>query len=356
MLRVRPDLRPGRVAVLRALKLGDMLCAVPALRALRAAWPESEIVLVGLPWAAALAERFDHLIDGFRALPGFPGLPEAEPEIGRIPAFLAEVQRERFDLAIQLHGSGERTNPLTALLGARRCAGFFRPGSYCPDPGLFLPWPERGLEVRRLLRLAEFLGAPDRGEHLEFPLRPADDLALASVVGPEPLRPGGYACLHPGASVPERRWPVDRFARLARELAGSGLRVVITGTAEESALARSIAREVPGGCLDLTGRTDLGPLAALLNGARLLVCNDTGVSHLAAALRVPSVVISTGDNPERWAPADARRHRVLCDGRGVEVAEALAAVRMLPGRDETVAFVDSNPVDSRDGSCVARGS
>ena len=67
-----------------------------------------------------------------------------------------------------------------------------------------------------------------------------------------------------------------------------------------------------------------GPLAALLSAARLLVCNDTGVSHLADALRVPSVVISTGDNPDRWAPADRRRHRVLCRDSGVGPDEAIA--------------------------------
>lgn len=318
-----------RVAVLRALQLGDLLCAVPALRALRAALPEAEIVLVGLPWARTFVTRFDAYLDGFREFPGFPGLPERAPVVERIPAFLSELQAERFDLAVQLHGSGPFVNPLVALFGARRSAGFYLPGDYCPDPELFLPWPSEGLEIRRLLRLVEFLGAPTQGEALEFPLREADFAALHALEGTSALVPGEYVCVHPGASCAERRWPAERFAAVARGLADRGLRIVLTGTAAEQALGHTIARELGPRCLDLVGRTDLGALGALLDGARLLVCNDTGVSHVAAALRVPSVVISTGDNPARWAPIDGARHRVLCSDPGVPVDAVSAAADAL---------------------------
>src|SRR5947209_9725461 len=165
---------PRRVVILRALQLGDLLCAVPAFRALRAALPEAEVVLVGLPWARAFVERYRDCLDGFREFPGYPGLPERPPQLERIPAFLAALQQERFDLAVQLHGSGPFVNPLTVLFGARRTAGFYLPGDYRPDPELFLPWPDGGLEVRRLLALTEFLGLPARGEHLEFPLHPGE--------------------------------------------------------------------------------------------------------------------------------------------------------------------------------------
>jgi ADP-heptose:LPS heptosyltransferase len=322
------DLVPRRIAVLRALQLGDLLCAVPALQALRAAWPEAEIVLVGLPWARSFVDRFRHCLDGFREFPGWPGLPEQSPQLERIPAFLAAMQAEHFDLALQLHGSGPFVNPLTVLFGARRCAGFYLPGDYCPDPDLFLPWPERGLEVRRLLRLTEFLGLPTPSEELEFPLRLEDFAEAERLVGG--LRSGEYVCIHPGASTPARRWPPGHFADVAAALAGRGLRVVLTGTAAEASLTRAVAAALSWWpCLDLAGRTTLGGVAALLAGARLLVCNDTGVSHLAAALCVPSVVVSTDDNPARWAPTDGRLHRVLCRAGGVGPDEVLAAAEDL---------------------------
>jgi len=138
---------PRRVAVFRALQLGDMLCAVPALRALRAALPESEITLVGLPWARVFAERYSAYLDGFRVFPGWPGLPEQPPQSHRVPAFLSQMQAEQFDLVLQLHGSGVVSNPLAELFGGRRIAGFYSPGHYQPDPALFMAYPDGGLEV-----------------------------------------------------------------------------------------------------------------------------------------------------------------------------------------------------------------
>jgi ADP-heptose:LPS heptosyltransferase len=314
------------VAVFRALKLGDLLVAVPALRALRAALPTAEVTLVGLPWAREFVARYPAYLDAFAEFPGHPGLPEREPDLARLPGFLADMRAARFDLAVQLHGSGPVVNPLVLQFGARRTAGFHLPGDCCPDPNWFLPWPDAGLELRRLLRLTDFIGAPARGESLEFPIRDADERAARRALG---LAPGPYACIHPGASVPERRWPADHFAAVADALAARRLAVALTGTAAEAGLMRAVAERMTAPAVDLAGRTDLGATTAVLRGARLLLCNDTGVSHLAAAVRTPSVVISTGDNPTRWSPTDKVRHRVLCRPAGVPVGEVLAAVRDL---------------------------
>jgi ADP-heptose:LPS heptosyltransferase len=142
-------------------------------------------------------------------------------------------------------------------------------------------------------------------------------------------RRGRYVCVHPGASVPERRWPAGHFAAVAAAMADRELGIVVTGTAAEAGLTRDVSEGSGSPCLDLAGQTGLGSLAALLEGARLLICNDTGVSHLAAALGVPSVIISTGDNPERWAPIDRARHRVLCSREGVRPAEVIREAESL---------------------------
>ena len=322
-----------KVAVFRALMLGDMLCAVPALRALRHALPNAEIVLVGLPWASAWVARCPH-VDRFVHFPGFPGLPEQTPDSQAIPPFLRAMQQERFDVALQCHGSGLLTNALVSLFGARHSAGFFVTGAHTLQTGC--AWPEEGDEIERLLTLTDALGIPRAGESLEFPLRPEDDVALLAAC-PELAMVRSIVCLHAGAQLPSRRWWPERFAEVAARLADRGHTVVLTGTAGESDVADAIAAQAPGGIINLAGRTTLWTLGALLRRARLLVCNDTGVSHVAAALGTRSVVISSGADVSRWSPRDRRRHRVLwapmacrpCSHRvcptGHECAAAIAA-------------------------------
>jgi ADP-heptose:LPS heptosyltransferase len=302
---------PNRIAVFRALQLGDLLCATPALRAIRAGWPDAEITLIGLPWARDFVRRYDCL-DDFIEFPGFPGLPERVPQFSGLPAFFAAAHARDFDLAIQLHGSGALTNPLVGMLGARRCAGFFAAGDDCPDAETFLLWPDDGEpEVRRLLALAERLGAPACGEEIELPILPDEAYACARLLQALPGGRKGYACIHPGARLASRRWLPERFAEVADRLHANGLAIVLTGTESEAPLVAAVAEGMRAPAIDLTGRTSLGTLAALAAAAELVVCNDTGMSHVAAAVGTPSVVVCSGADPRRWRPLDGARHRVL---------------------------------------------
>jgi len=292
------------------LQLGDLLCAVPALRVLRRAAPNARITLIGLPWAASFAARFGHYIDDFLGFPGFPGLPETSPDIGRLPHFFSAAQSVQFDLALQLHGSGMLSNPIVAALGATRNAGFYVHNQYCPDHEYFLPWSASEHEVLRPLRLLKSLGIEAAHASLEFPLHEADYQALAKTGQALPA-PGSYVCIHPGARLPSRRWQARRFARVADGIAQHGWRVVLTGSMEERPIIDAVLRNMQTTPIDMCGRTDLGALAALIAGARLVVSNDTGISHLAVALATPSVIVCSGADPQRWAPLDRRRHRVL---------------------------------------------
>ena len=95
---------PRRIAIFRALQLGDMLCAVPALRALRNAWPDAHITLIGLPWAQRFVERFPMLVDALAIFPGARGFPEQPETDAGLPRFFAQMRERRFDLAIRAAG------------------------------------------------------------------------------------------------------------------------------------------------------------------------------------------------------------------------------------------------------------
>ncbi|MEN6450265.1 MAG: glycosyltransferase family 9 protein [Thermoguttaceae bacterium] len=255
--------------------------------------------------------RFRTYFDGFIPFPGYPGLPERAVAVHELPRFLAGVQRLQFDWALQMHGDGSYVNPLVAMLGAQRAAGYYRSQDYCPDRDTFLPYPDAEPEVRRHLRLMKFLGVPLQGEDLEFPLTDADRNGLAAIPDAATLQPKQYVCIHPGARYASRRWTPEGFAQVGDALTAAGYAIVLTGSAAESPLTQAVATTMQGPSLDMAGRTSLGVLGALIEKSRLVVTNDTGVSHLAAALKTPSVVVVLGSDPARWAPLDGRRHRVV---------------------------------------------
>jgi ADP-heptose:LPS heptosyltransferase len=292
------------VLVFRALVLGDMLCAIPALRALRRHHPHARIVLAGLPWSTDLQRLFPRYIDDVVPFPGFPGMPERDASASELRTFMRTCRALAADWAIQMHGSGTVTNSIVAELGARRVSGFHPPGQPCPDGGEFMPFPTVGHEIHRLLQLLEFLGVEPDGDQLEFPRgEPSLPASLRARLAAQP-----YVCIHPGAQLPSRRWRSERFARVADHFAGQGYAVVLTGTAGESSLLACVERLMEHQVINLAGQTRLEDVGWLIAGARLLICNDTGISHIAAALQVPSVVLVMGSDPSRWAPLQDHLH------------------------------------------------
>lgn len=313
--------------MVRALSgLGDLLCSVPAWRALRQALPHATISLLGLPPAKTVLAHTGYL-DEVIPFTGYPGIVESpSTDPAAITSALRNLQERHFDLAIQMHGSGVASNALTVLLGARVTAGFFLPGQYCPDPERFLLYPGDEPEVRRHLQLMAFLGAAVTSEELEFRVLREDEVERARIQESAGLDGASYACIHPGASIPARRWPPEAFARVGDAVADQGLRVVLTGVGEERELTARVVAAMRAPALDAAGMTSIGGLAALVGGSRITITNDTGTSHLAAALGVPSVVIFTSSDPRRWAPLDAERH--------VAVTSQPPWCEIAPGRKE----------------------
>jgi ADP-heptose:LPS heptosyltransferase len=221
------------------------------------------------------------------------------------------------DLAVNLHGRGPQSHRALLGTGPRRLVAFANRAAGWP---VGPQWTDAEHEAARWCRLLHSHG---------IPADPAD-LALAA---PPPV-PGwaGAVLVHPGASGPERRWPVAHHAEVARRLTRAGYRVLVTGSPGEAAPARALARRAD---LDpdavLAGHTDVAALAALVAHARLVVCGDTGVAHLATAYGTRSVLLFGPMPPARWGPPpDRDRHTVLWHGprglAGITVDEVWAAV------------------------------
>lgn len=344
---------PRKVAVLRASRLGDWLCATPALRALRAALPAAEITLITLPMLRELALRLPH---GDRVVdfPGFPGIAEQLFDAQSATRFFTRMQAERFDLAVQMQGSGVYANPCALLMGARATAGFIRPEDGPGRLDAALPYPREAHEVSRMLALTTFLGAPPCGGTTEFTLWPEDHArADALLAGLEPPLIG----LHSAARDAARRWPLEHFMAVGQALQSQhGGTLVLLGEADEDASARKVARLAGGHAVSLAGRTTLPVLGAAIARLALLVTNDSGPAHIAYALDTPTVTIFGGADPRAYGPFApgpfrAAVHEVPCRPRGgvtcatcafdhaclrgVTVEQVLAAADSLPHRELT---------------------
>lgn len=325
---MQPDNRrdPQKIAIFRALNLGDFLCAIPAMRALRAHYPRAHITFIGLPAMAEVARRFPQYIDAFTSFPGVPGLPEQQYDARALRQFVNRERKEAYDLVLQMHGKGTISNPLVCMLGASNCAGYFEPKNFCPDPRTFMAYPEGIPEVRRHLKLMRFLGIAPKGEALEFPVSPAEWVKLDALADLHGINQANYVCVHPGARDVRRWWAPGKFTQVADMLAARGATVVFTGTKRERDAVSRIQEKMAHPSVNLAGETELGVLGALIGRSRLLVSNDTGVSHLAAAMGTPSVVIFLASDPARWAPLDRHRHRIVHSSAHNDLGDVLSQI------------------------------
>lgn len=298
-----------KIAVFRALQIGDMLCSIPAIKALHEAYPEAEITLIGLPWAKMLKERFPQYIHQLIVFPGYPGFPEQQINYKAFPDFLTEVQNQQFDLVLQMHGSGVISNPLVALFNGKFTAGFYTPDHYRPVEELFIEYPSHLHEIERHLKMVGHLGIETVSKEMEFPItaKDEDDFVKADI----PVQSGNYLVVHPGSRGVSRQWNREHFAAIADHCFENGLQVVITGTVDEMEIVNEVKDLMKHRPIVAAGKTSLGAVAVLIRDAAALISNCTGVSHIAAALKTRSIVISLDGEPYRWGPLNKKLHRTI---------------------------------------------
>ena len=302
-----------RILILSAAGLGDFVLGTPALRAIRQRFPGACIWILTIPEVKLLAERCPY-VNEVRTM----NLRQSRSAVawmlgpGRreLTRLIRELRGMRFDIAVNLYevatwAGGLRMAAFLRAVGSARTVGR---GSEGRGVGFDLTSMAEGHETDAQLGVARLIGAPPTSEYPELWVR-AEDRAVCHLLL---LRHGISAadpvvCLHAGSARPEARWPAERFAEVGRRLAEAGGRVVLFGAHGDRALCASIANAIPG-AISLGGETSLPVLAALLQRSALLVTNDSGPMHMAAALGVPLVVPFGPEPPRRFGP----RGRATC--------------------------------------------
>ncbi|WP_175190184.1 glycosyltransferase family 9 protein [Achromobacter dolens] len=306
---------------IRLDNMGDVLMCTPALRALRQSGAKRLSLLTSRA-GARLA----------------PFLPEVDTVMAYDAAWIknasagnaddleavARLRALRPDAAVVFTAYSQSALPaalLCHLAGVPRVLAYSRENPY----RLISHWvretePAAGIrhEVRRQLDLVAQVGARTDQPGLSFQVRDEDRRSLASKLHRQGVtEPGGWICAHAGATAASRRYPAALMVRALTGLRGEGRRILLLGGHEDPALAPALAAARPllPGLVDLSGELDLGEMGAALEAAAVLICNNSGPAHVAAALGVPVVDLYALTNPQHtpWmTPARVLSHDVPC--------------------------------------------
>ncbi|WP_119154898.1 lipopolysaccharide heptosyltransferase II [Caldimonas tepidiphila] len=297
------------ILLVRLDNLGDVVMSTPAFAAVRHTLPQARLTLLASrSGAAALAHvpMLDDVIVYDAPWSKGSGAPRGPESVEADRALIGQLAERRFDAAIIFTVCTQSALPAALMC---RLAGIpLRLAHARENPyDLLSDWvrdtdsPETGMrhEVARQLALVAAVGLHPRDDALVFRYRVDDVLAARAklaAAGGDPMRP--YFIVHPGATAPSRRYPAARFGVAAQQIvAATGCQPVFTGGADEQALVDEAAAGLPG-ALSLAGQLSLGEFAALLAGAQVLVSNNTGPVHMAAALGTPVVDLYALTNPQ----------------------------------------------------------
>lgn len=343
-----------RLLAVRLDALGDVLMTTPALHAARHAAGGRHVTLLTSPAGAAAGQLVDAVdeVIVYDAPWVKATAPRTAAAVDR--TFIAALAARGFDAAIIFTVYSQ--NPLPA---AMMCylADIPQRLAYCRENPyqLLTAWlaevdPDAGPrhEVQRQLDLVAAVGWRSEEDHLRITVPPAASLEVdARLADWGLLDTARWVVVHPGASAPSRRYPEEHFAAVIMQLSREhGFHVLLTGSADERPLLERLARHGDGRARALAGELDLAGLAALIARAPVLISNNTGPAHVAAAVGTPVVDLYALTNPQHtpWRVTNRVLYRdvpcrncyrsVCPEGhhhclRGVEPREVVAAAREL---------------------------
>ncbi len=287
-----------RILALQLKRIGDLVLTTPALRALRAAWPEAHLALAVAPGCAPLLGAMPAINTGVVLGRGRGFRPWQQVLTGPWDVCLDFTGTDRSALAAALSRAEERVTFAWVKKSKLRAVAFNR----------FVDSPVRERHtVDHYLDLADAVAPFESGPPPELRVPETARAAAKSLLRAHGVT-GPFAVLHPGTARPEKYWLAERWAEVARHLRERhGLACVVTGGSDADELAHVAGiLGAAGGIVNLAGQIDLLTFAAVLAQARLCVSCDTGAVHLAAAFQTPQLALFGPTNPFHWRPRHGR--------------------------------------------------
>ncbi len=297
-----------RICVYRIGNIGDAVCALPALDAIRHAYPHAHLMLLTSPGRIG-SVGFLELLEGADWLNEI--LPYYTHQVATLrqrASFLAQLRSRRFDLWVELPNdlatlrTSFRNMLMARLAGARWAYGWrinnLRWGAQAQSEHLAFPD-----ETSRLLQVIREAGLPVSQPAFPLPLRDSHRQSADRLLRENHLTDKLRICLSPAAKRSTNRWPPERFIEVGRHLIERGVGVMVVGGPSDAQLCQQICDTIGQGAVMLAGKVSLLETAELLRRCNLVVCNDSGIQHLAAAVGTRCIsIFSSWQLRTKWHP------------------------------------------------------
>lgn len=293
------------ILIIKPSSLGDIVLALPALTALRKSFPDARISWLIRPEFAPLLQNHPHLDEIIIFDRKHLGKAWFHPGATRSLLYLIKrLRRAEFDAVIDFQGLF-RTASLAWLSNCKKRFGIAGAREFA-----HLFYTNKIKQTKDCIHLVDFYlkiieaaGATELDVQFIIPEHPEAADAVKSLLESHNVSLDNYVVFIPGSAHEDKRWPVERFAELAERISSQfELHVVATGDAGEAALVEKLKELANVTVTNIAGKTSLSELVVLLKNARLVVSNDTGPGHIAAALSTPLVLMFSWSNPARIAP------------------------------------------------------
>lgn len=297
----------GKILIVRLDRIGDVLLSTPVIRALRDAYPKSYIAMMVSPCAEDIVKGNPYLNDVI-----IYDKDRSEKGLVGNLRFIAQLRRQRFDLAAILHPT-TRSHLVAFLAGIPQRIG------YDKKAGILLTYriphtKQYGLrhEIDYNLAVLGYMGIKPKDRTLYMPISGESERKVGKIFADNGISDSDIVIVvNPGASCPSKRWNADRFAEASDRLSEKyGAKIAVISSAADKSFGSRVASLVKRKCLNLAGRTTVSDIASVLRRSRLFISNDSGPVHIACAVGAPVVAIfgrsDRGLSPRRWGPSGGR--------------------------------------------------